>query len=69
MSLFHPDMNVNERIKALEAHVLALETRIVALDDRLDLDMRRLEAQLIAQQRTHDLSLFQRIFGGPLSKW
>jgi len=67
MSLFHPDMNVNERIKALETHVLALEVRIVALDDRLDLDVRRLEAQLQAQQRPPDEPLFRRLFG-PLVK-
>jgi len=64
MSIFsHPDMSDRERIRALEQHVLALEARIVALDDRLDLDMRRIDAQLTAQQRAHDLPLFERIFG------
>jgi len=51
MSLFHDDMSDSDRIKALEVHILALEARIVALDDRLDLDMRRIDAQLTAQQR------------------
>jgi len=53
MSIFsHHDLSDSERIKALEAFVLALEARLVALDDRLDLDMRRIDAQLTAQQRS-----------------
>ena len=52
MSVFHhDDQSDKDRLKALEAHVLALEARIVALDDRHDLDVRRLEAQIMAQPR------------------
>ena len=53
MSIFsHHDMSDSDRIKALEVQVAALEARLVALDDRVDLDMRRIDAQLTAQQRS-----------------
>jgi len=45
-------MSDSDRIKALEVQVAALEARLVALDDRVDLDMRRIDAQLTAQQRS-----------------